>query len=75
MEKLAREIFEEISKSISLNEYVSNLWKEFGEVPVNPETGEIESEWHGFLIGTHREDIWHWFEEQFSISVAKLMGQ
>lgn len=55
--------------------YVKDLWEEFGEVPMNPDTEEIEEPWKQFLPGTHREDIWHWFEEQFNISVAKLMGQ
>ena len=42
---------------------------------MNPVTEELEMEWHGFLIGTHREDIWHWFEETFNVSVAEdLMG-
>lgn len=75
MEKLAREIFEEISKPISLKEYVFNLWKEFGEISINLKTEEIESEWNGFPAGTHREEIWHWFEETFNVSVAEdLMG-
>lgn len=55
--------------------YVEDLWKEFGDVPMNPETEEIEEPWRHFPSGTHREDIWHWFEEQFDISVAELMGQ
>lgn len=55
--------------------YVKDLWEEFGEVPMNPETEEIEEPWRHFLPGTHREEIWHWFEEQFAISVAVLMGQ
>lgn len=51
------------------------LWEEFGEVPMNSETEEIERSWKHFLPGTHREDVWHWFEEQFDISVAEdLMG-
>lgn len=51
------------------------LWMEFGDVPMNPETEEIEEEWHGFPAGTFREDIWHWFEETFNVSVAEdLMG-
>lgn len=54
--------------------YVSNLWEEFGEVPMSPDTEEIEEDWNGFLSGTHREDIWRWFEETFSVSVAELMG-
>lgn len=55
--------------------YVKDLWEEFGDVPMNPETEEIERSWKHFLPGTHREDIWHWFEEQFDISAAELMGQ
>ena len=38
---------------------------------MNPETEEIEEPWKHFLPGTHREDIWHWFEERFNISVAE----
>lgn len=50
------------------------LWRYFGDVPMNPETECIEENWHGFPAGTHREEIWHWFEEKYSLSVAKLMG-
>lgn len=52
---------------------IKELWLEFGDVPMNPDTEEIEQEWNSFLIGTHREEIWHWFEEQFNISVVDLM--
>lgn len=55
--------------------YVKDLWEEFGDIPMDPDTEEIEEPWKHFLPGTHREDIWHWFEEQFNVSVAKLMGQ
>lgn len=55
--------------------YVTELWIEFGDVSMDPETECIESEWHGFPVGTHREKIWHWFEENFNISIAEdLMG-
>ncbi|MCC2255556.1 hypothetical protein LKD70_14220 [Ruminococcus sp. CLA-AA-H200] len=55
---------------------IKQLWEEFGNVPMDPETECIEEEWHGFPEGTHREEIWHWFEESFQVSVAKdLMGQ
>ena len=51
------------------------LWKEFGDILMNPETECIEAEWNGFPAGTHREVIWHWFEETFDVSVAEdLMG-
>lgn len=43
---------------------------------MNPDTEKIEEPWLDFPAGTHREEIWHWFEEQFDISVAEdLMGQ
>ena len=40
---------------------------------MNPETECIEQAWHGFSSGTHREEIWHWFEETFQISVAEAL--
>lgn len=55
--------------------YIIELWREFGDIPMNPDTECIEEEWNDFSIGTHREEIWHWFEETFNISVGKdLMG-
>lgn len=50
---------------------VKELWLEFGDVPMDPETECIETEWSGFLPGTHREKIWQWFEDTFNVSVAK----
>lgn len=73
----------ETIKSLGLEEsftswketYVENLWQEFGAVPMNPETEETEEPWKHFPPGTCREEIWHWFEEKFNISVGKdLMG-
>ena len=56
-------------------EYIENLWLEFGDVPMNPETECIDEEWNGFATGTHREEVWSWFEETYGVSVAKdLMG-
>ena len=52
---------------------IEELWDEFGDVPMNPTTECIESEWHGFPAGTHREEIWHWFENTFHVSVHDLM--
>lgn len=52
---------------------VKELWTEFGDVPMDPETECIETDWHGFSKGTFREEIWMWFEETFGVSVADLM--
>lgn len=52
---------------------VKELWTEFGDVPMDPETECIEADWHGFPKGTFREEIWMWFKETFGVSVADLM--
>ena len=54
-----------------LPDSIRRLWTEFGDIPMDPETECIEQSWHGFPAGTHREEIWHWFEETFQISVAE----
>ena len=56
-----------------LPDSIRRLWTEFGDIPMNPETECIEQAWHGFSAGTHREEIWHWFEETFQISVAEAL--
>lgn len=53
---------------------VKMLWEDFGDILMDPETECIEEDWHGFEAGTHREEIWQWFEETFEVSVAELMG-
>ena len=55
------------------DEDLDELWAEFGDVPMNPETECIESDWMHFPAGTHREEIWHWFEETLDCRVADLM--
>lgn len=52
---------------------IEDQWLEFGDVPMDPETECIEREWNGFPAGTHREDIWYWFEDTYGIRVADLM--
>lgn len=51
--------------------FICDLWEIFGDVPMNPDTECIEESWLFFPIGTHREEIWHWFEETFTLSVAE----
>lgn len=46
------------------------LWDKLGDIPVD-EDGDIEESFEQFEIGTNNEDIWHWFEEFFDISVGK----
>ena len=51
------------------------LWQAFGDVPMNPETECIDVDWMWFPKGTHREEIWHWFERTFDVRVYDLMYQ
>ena len=46
------------------------LWEKLGDIPIN-ENEEIEVNFLHFKIGTHREKIWHWFENKFKLSVAE----
>ena len=52
---------------------VKELWKEFADVPVNPETECIEEEFLYFEKGTHREVIWKWFDGAYSKGVEALL--
>jgi len=77
---LAAELISTLEQwNINLNsshkkEIAYRLWHEFGDVPMNLDTECIEEEWHGFPVGTHREDIWEWFENTLGVSVgADLM--
>lgn len=50
------------------------LWDELKDIPTN-DNMEIEEKFLHFPIGTDCHEIWHWFEEEFDLSVAKdLMG-
>ncbi len=62
-----------ICKECHLKE-AKKLWGELTDIPINDDE-EIDEDWREFLKGTPREDIWHWFEKKYNISVAKdLMG-
>ncbi len=43
------------------------LWEQLGDIPTThdgPDVDCIEEAFLHFDVGTHREDIWHWFEAQ-----------
>lgn len=50
---------------------IIDLWREF-DIPIS-EIERIEERFLTFPIGTHREDVWHWFEETFDLTLAGLM--
>ncbi len=52
---------------------VEELWRGFEDVPMNPETECMEESFLDFPAGTHREEIWMWFDENHSKGVAYLL--
>ena len=42
---------------------------------MDPVTEEIEEPYLHFPAGTHREEIWHWFDEQHSKGVYYLLHE
>ena len=50
------------------------LWSDLGDIPIN-NNDEIDQDFLHFEKGTDRFEIWHWFEEEFDVSIATdLMG-
>jgi len=45
---------------------LKKLWAQFGNVPMDPQTECIEEQFMLWGPGTHREEIWHWFDERYS---------
>lgn len=68
-----RDGLEEIELLRDRDEYLEEMWRQFGDVPMDPETECMEEPFLDFPAGTHREDIWHWFDERHSNGVAYLM--
>ncbi len=52
---------------------LKELWEKFGDIPMNPETEKIEAPFLHFETGTDKEDIWHWFDENYSAGVYYLL--
>lgn len=57
----------------SRDKELEDLWEEFGDIPMDDETECMEAPFLDFQAGTHREEIWHWFDERHSKGVAYLL--
>ena len=53
---------------------VEELWDNLTDVPIDPETEELDEPYYIWPKGTDKEDIWHWFDEHHSKGVACLLG-
>lgn len=62
-----------VMKELALDdEKLEYLWEEFGDVLIDDDECILD-DFLGFECGTHRETVWHWFDERYSGGVAKLM--
>lgn len=56
--------------------YLKRLWYELADVPFDDHQESdmtLAEPWHGFPVGTEREEIWHWFDERYSGGVVALL--
>lgn len=51
---------------------VKEVWEKLGEVTIDEEEC-IRQPFLDFPIGTHREKIWHWIEEEYNVSIVNLL--
>ena len=66
---------EEIETLRERDETLEELWAQFADVPMDPETERMEEQFLSFPAGTKREEIWHWFDVRHSKGVAYLLYQ
>jgi len=46
------------------------LWQQLGDISIDSSKA-IEQPFLWFPVSTHREDIWHWFEAEYSLFVVE----
>ena len=56
------------------DKHLESLWLELSDIPMNPQTETLEAQFYIFNEGTHKEDIWRWFDQHHSRGVAYLLG-
>lgn len=56
------------------DELIEAMWETLEDVNID-EDEYTEQNWFVFPIGTHRDDIWHWFDEYHSKGVGWLVNE
>jgi len=64
----------EAEAPVERDRHLESLWAELTDVPMDPETECMEAPFCFFSAGTHREDIWRWFDEHHSRGVSYLLN-
>ena len=71
--QVIRDGLEEIETLRDRDTALEEMWRQFADVPMNPETECIEEAFMGWGPGVSREEIWHWFDRRHSKGVAYLL--
>lgn len=61
----------DFEKELEWLRHIQSLWDSLEDHPYDPETECITAPFIVFPAGTHREEIWHWFEKSFDLSVVE----
>lgn len=74
-DELIQERIENLKSPKEVDNFLSALWEEFANVPVDEDSDNIEDSFYIWKIGTGKLDIWHWFDDNHSLGLAVgLMG-
>ena len=73
MAEFYSEEFLDDDNTIYPDEQLEFFWDQFADIPMDPETERMEEDFLCFPIGTHREEIWHWFDKRHSKGVYYLL--
>ena len=73
MKEFYSEEFLDDEDTVYTDEQLEAFWTQFGAIPMDPETERMEDDFLCFPRGTHREEIWHWFDKRHSKGVVYLL--
>lgn len=65
--------FSDIESLADRDDKLTQLWEIFSEIPMNPDTEQMELGFLHFPAGTHREEIWKWFDQRYSKGIGYLL--
>lgn len=65
--------FDVVKSYTTYDSLLEDLWKTLTDVPMNPETEDMDEDWFIFPKGTNRESIWYWFDEWHSKGIGWIM--
>lgn len=73
-EKEKRDKMKEGDISKTTDTILKKLWSKLGDVPVDPETEKLDSDFLFFKKGADKyEDVWRWFDNRYSGGVVELL--